>query len=228
MGYGNHHTALFVRIAASDDGSLAPAAFAAGPFPPAPRRGSAAGRSADNPARAPRGRGAGLAAAHGAARRLRHDEGAAPHPDPGALQPHDLFPRQGAERGTAAEFGRQFEAWLNKKYKTKALKIRIAFIPTPRDKLLSDLNAGLGDIVAANLTITPERQQIVDFSTPGLRGVKEVIVTGPGAPALASLDDLAGREIHVRQSSSYWTHLTALNAQRAATGLKEITLYSRR
>ena len=138
------------------------------------------------------------------------------------------FLDKGAERGTAAEFGRQFEAWLNKKYKTKALKIRIAFIPTPRDKLLSDLNAGLGDIVAANLTITPERQQIVDFSTPGLRGVKEVIVTGPGAPALASLDDLAGREIHVRQSSSYWTHLTALNAQRAATGLKEITLYSRR
>src|SRR5215469_6842863 len=135
------------------------------------------------------------------------------------------FLDKGAERGTAAEFGRQFEAWLNKKYKTKALKIRIAFIPTPRDKLLSDLNAGLGDIVAANLTITPERQQIVDFSAPGLRGVKEVIVTGPGAPALASIDDLAGREIHVRQSSSYWTHLAALNAELTAKGLKEITLY---
>src|SRR4029077_20966615 len=61
------------------------------------------------------------------------------------------FLDKGAERGTAAEFGRQFEAWLNKKYKTKSLKIRIAFIPTPRDRLLSDLNAGLGDIVAASL-----------------------------------------------------------------------------
>jgi membrane-bound lytic murein transglycosylase MltF len=134
------------------------------------------------------------------------------------------FLDKGAERGTAAEFGRQFEVWLNKKYKTKALKIRIAFIPTPRDRLLTDLNAGLGDIVAANLTITPERLQLVDFSTPGLRGVKEVVVTGPATPALAGLDDLAGREIHVRKSSSYWTHLEALNAQFAAKGLKEITL----
>jgi ABC-type amino acid transport substrate-binding protein len=87
------------------------------------------------------------------------------------------FLDKGAERGTAAEFGRQFETWLNKKYKTKSLKIRIAFIPTPRDRLLSDLNAGLGDIVAASLTITPARQEIVDFSAPGMRNVNEVLVT---------------------------------------------------
>ncbi len=35
-----------------------------------------------------------------------------------------------------------------------------------RDRLLLELNEGLGDIVAANLTITPERQKLVDFSVP--------------------------------------------------------------
>ncbi len=134
------------------------------------------------------------------------------------------FLDKGAERGTAAEFGREFESWLNKKYKTKALKIRVAFIPTPRDRLLAALNEGLGDIVAANLTITPERQQLVDFSNPGIRNVKEIIVTGPGAPALASLDDLAGQEIRVRRSSSYWGHLEALSEQLKAKGLKAIAL----
>jgi membrane-bound lytic murein transglycosylase MltF len=33
------------------------------------------------------------------------------------------FLDKGAERGTAAEFGRQFETWLNTKYNTKAARI---------------------------------------------------------------------------------------------------------
>ena len=135
-----------------------------------------------------------------------------------------FFLDKGMERGTAAEAGREFEAWLNKKYKLKALKIIVAFIPTRRDELLKALVDGRGDIVAASLTITPERQQIVDFANPWLKGVKEVVVTGPSAPALANLDDLAGQEIMVRKSSSYYTHLIALNDWMKAKGLREIKL----
>jgi len=51
---------------------------------------------------------------------------------------------------------------------------------------------GLGDIAAANLTITPERLKNVDFSDPFLTGVNEIVVTGPAVPKLASLEDLAG------------------------------------
>jgi membrane-bound lytic murein transglycosylase MltF len=39
----------------------------------------------------------------------------------------------------------------------------------------------------------------------------EIVVTGPRSPKLASLDDLGGREVHVRQSSSYYASLVALN-----------------
>jgi membrane-bound lytic murein transglycosylase MltF len=134
------------------------------------------------------------------------------------------FIDKGAERGTAAEVGREFETWLNKKYKTKAPKIRVAFVPMARDKLLQALVDGRGDIVAANLTITPERQQIVDFSAPLRKGARELIVTGPAAPSLTGLDDLQGKEILVRRSSSYYTHLLALNEAFKARGLPEIVL----
>ena len=134
------------------------------------------------------------------------------------------FIDMGAERGTAVEGGREFEAWLNKKYNTKALKIRVVFVPTARDKLLSSLVAGEGDIVAASLTITPERMQTVDFTDPWAKGVKEVVVTGPASPPLTTLDDLAGKEIYVRKSSSYYSHLVTLNQTLKGVGRPEIKL----
>jgi len=44
----------------------------------------------------------------------------------------------------------------------------VVFIPLRRDQLLPGLAAGKGDIAAANLTITPERQKLVDFTVAGL------------------------------------------------------------
>ena len=72
---------------------------------------------------------------------------------------------------------------------------------------------GRGDIVAANLTVTPRREKVVDFSTPALTGVDEILVTGPKAPAIKTIDDLAGSEVHVRKSSSYYQSLVLLNEQ---------------
>jgi membrane-bound lytic murein transglycosylase MltF len=42
------------------------------------------------------------------------------------------------------------------------------------------------------------------------------VVTGPASPALATLDDLAGKEVFVRQSSSYHESLVALNKRFAS------------
>jgi membrane-bound lytic murein transglycosylase MltF len=60
------------------------------------------------------------------------------------------------------------------------------------------------------MTITPERAAIVDFTRPLLTNVNEVIVTGPAAPPIKSLEDLRGLEIFVRPSSSYEQHLRVL------------------
>ena len=92
------------------------------------------------------------------------------------------FLDKGVLRGTVVDFSRLFEDEINKKLtaekklKHKHLKIRVVFIPVRRDQLLSALAAGEGDIAAANLTITPERQKLVDFTVPGFANVSEVAV----------------------------------------------------
>lgn len=116
------------------------------------------------------------------------------------------------QRGISYDGLKEFEKFVNKKLKTRTLKINVVFIPVTRDKLLPALVKGLGDIAVANLTITPERKKIVDFSDPLLTNVSEILITGPAAPAIKCLDDLAGKKIHVRPSSSYYGNLKRLNA----------------
>ena len=140
------------------------------------------------------------------------------------------FIDKGVLRGTAVEFGRLFEDELNKKLaaekklKNKNLKVRMLFIPVRRDELLSNLVAGKGDIAAAGLTITPESQKLVDFTAAGMSNVDEVVVSGPASPKVATVDDLSGKEVFVRKSSSYYESLVALNKKFAAAKKPPVTI----
>ncbi len=136
-----------------------------------------------------------------------------------------FFIDKGREMGVAAEFGREFETWLNKRRAKKGLPIRVVFVPTPRDKMFAALLNGRGDAVAANLTITAKREEIVDFARPWLTGVDEILVTGPASPIKpAGLDDLAGREMPVREGTSYIEHIGAINADFAKRSLAPIEI----
>lgn len=117
----------------------------------------------------------------------------------------------GVQRGITYEAFREFEKYLNKELGTGARRVHVILIPTPRDNLLTGLVEGRGDIAAGGLTITPERRELVEFSEPFSTELREVVVTGPGAPSLERLDDLAGKEAWVRRSSSYYESLAALN-----------------
>jgi membrane-bound lytic murein transglycosylase MltF len=130
----------------------------------------------------------------------------------------------GAQRGVTYEELKEFESFLNKRLGRRTLRVHLVILPVERHELIPALVEGLGDLAVANLTITPERQEKVDFSDPMLRGVSEVVVTGPKAPMLENLDDLAGKEIHARQSSSYWESLEAINLGFRARGLDPIEL----
>jgi membrane-bound lytic murein transglycosylase MltF len=130
----------------------------------------------------------------------------------------------GRQRGLSYDLLQEFEKFVNKKFKTKTLKVRVVFFPVSRDKLIPDLVEGLGDIAVANLTITPERQKRVDFSDPLATGVKELLVTGPTAPSVNSIDDLSGQKIHVRKSSSYYESLVLLNNSLKKRGKAPFTL----
>jgi membrane-bound lytic murein transglycosylase MltF len=122
------------------------------------------------------------------------------------------------QRGLVYELLKEFETYLNTQLKRKTLKIKVVVIPTRRDRLLPALVEGLGDIAAGNLTITPARQKNVDFSAPHLTGVDEIIITGPDSPVIKTIDDLSGKEIHVRKSSSYYESLLQLNKRFKKSG----------
>jgi membrane-bound lytic murein transglycosylase MltF len=127
---------------------------------------------------------------------------------------------KGVQYGTSYEFLRAFEDAINRKYpqKQKNLRFHVVFVPVPRDKMFSRLVEGRGDIAVGALTITPDRLELVDFSDPLVQGAKTIVVTGPQSPTLNTLDDLSGKEVFTRQSSSYWEHLQALNARFKSEG----------
>jgi membrane-bound lytic murein transglycosylase MltF len=129
------------------------------------------------------------------------------------------FNDRGRERGLTGELVRDFEQYVNRKYKTGNRPLTVYIVPTTRDKLLSQLEAGQGDLAAGNLTITEERLKLVDFTAlPLEQSVSEVVLTGPKSPAVTSVDDLSGKTVHVRKSSSYFESLTALNARLTRAG----------
>ena len=134
------------------------------------------------------------------------------------------FIDKGTPRGLSYEYATFFEDQLNKKLPKAHLKVHVVMLPMPRDLLLPALKAGKLDMVVAQLTVTPARQQIVDFTEPTRRDVSEVLVTGPGAPAIASLDDLSGHEVYVRKTSSYYESLVALNERLKAAGKKPVDI----
>ncbi len=134
------------------------------------------------------------------------------------------FVDKNSPRGITHDAFKGFEEETNRRLKTKTIKFHIAFIPVSHEQLIPALIAGRGDVAAGNVTITEALKRQVDFSTPLLTGIRELVVTGPNSPALKAADDLAGLELHVRRSSSYWQHLEDLNARLVVAGRKPVKL----
>jgi membrane-bound lytic murein transglycosylase MltF len=132
------------------------------------------------------------------------------------------FVDKGTPRGTAYDQGRLLEDAINKN--TGNLKINIQFVPLSRDELIPALLDGRGDIIMADMTVTPERLRQVAFTEPWIAGVDEIVVTSPDGPPIDTIDDLSGKEVFVRQSSSYYQSLARLNERFARDGKAPISL----
>ena len=138
------------------------------------------------------------------------------------------FSDKGRERGLSAELIRDFEHYLNVKYAKQLGKrpLTVYIGPATRDRLLPDVAEGMADIAIGNITVTDERLKLVDFVArdEGKRAISEIVVTGPTTPAIATIDDLAGKKVHVRKASSYFDSLSLLNARFKKEGKPEMTL----
>ncbi|HKN42361.1 MAG TPA: lytic transglycosylase F, partial [Propionibacteriaceae bacterium] len=128
------------------------------------------------------------------------------------------FIDKGQERGITYESLKLFENDLNADLKTGNLKLHVVIVPIPRHELYPALVSGKVDMVAAMVTVTPERETLVSFSEPTRTNVSEIVVSGPGAPPIATVDDLAGQEVFVRKGSIYEESLIKLNEQLKARG----------
>ena len=83
------------------------------------------------------------------------------------------------------------------------------------DGLVPALVAGEGDFIAADITVTEQRRNMVAFTVPAHR-TRERIVVRKG-DRIESLRDLAGRQITLRERSSFWRVV-----QRARSTLPDI------
>jgi len=124
------------------------------------------------------------------------------------------------QEGMVAELAKLYQKHLSEEI-GQVRSPKVVVIPVERS-LLPALLAGRGDVVMANLTITPERQKLVDFGPVFYPDVDEQVITGPAAESVGSFDDLVTTGLYIRRSSSYFEHLQTLNAERQAKGRKPI------
>ena len=104
----------------------------------------------------------------------------------------------GFEYELAHEFARQ-----------QGLRLQMV-VPPSRDQLIPWLVEGKGDLIAASLTIDPELETGAIRFSRRVATVSEIVVTRADDDSIKTVDDLAGRTLYVRPSSSYWRNLIKL------------------
>ena len=102
----------------------------------------------------------------------------------------------GFEYDLAAEFARY-------------LKVDLEVVTPGWLEMFDMLDHGVGDFIAAGVTVVPSREKRVDFSDPYLTVRQEVIVHHDNFN-IRSIEDLKGETVHVRAGTSYQERLAEL------------------
>ena len=132
------------------------------------------------------------------------------------------FISEGKGHGFEYSLLRDFEDYINEANDTGHLRTVLEFIPVPESLLITSLNNGIGDIVAAGVSVTPEREALADFTHPYLTGIKEVLVTHLERPQIGDVADLAGRQVYVLPGTDMSRTLRRLNSHLLVRGLKPL------
>ena len=128
------------------------------------------------------------------------------------------FVDRGTQRGLAYESFQLFEEDLNKKLKNKTVRVHVAIVPVAHDDLIPALLEGRGDVVAAGKLVTEWRREQVDFTNPTRSHISSIVVTGPGAPPITTVQDLGGKEVYLRQADVSKQGVEEFNAMLAKAG----------
>ena len=112
-----------------------------------------------------------------------------------------FFIYKGEQLGFEYELAREFA-------KSIGVLLEIV-IPPSREALLDFLASGKGDLIAAGMTRTAERERRFSFSPP-YQFVSELLIVPTKDKTTKGLHDLKGKTISVRKSSSYYETLMTM------------------
>ncbi|MCL5677230.1 MAG: basic amino acid ABC transporter substrate-binding protein [Firmicutes bacterium] len=80
----------------------------------------------------------------------------------------------------------------------KELGVKLDIVQVGFDGLIAALQAKKFDVMAAGVTVTPERQQVVDFTDPYLVGTDAIVVHKDWTAPVKGLEDLKGHSVAVQ------------------------------
>lgn len=110
---------------------------------------------------------------------------------------------KGEPMGFEFELARAFSAYIGVELETSVVEWNDMF---------RVVNNGKADLVAAGVTITPARSQVVDFSEPYMTIQQQVIVHRDNG-SVREIADLDGLTVHVRENTTYQERLESLNRE---------------
>ena len=134
------------------------------------------------------------------------------------LNPIGFFYDKGQPRGVMYEALEEFQKFANQKLNTGKLNVKVTFLPMRLDQIEAALTEGGGDMIAAGIVVTPEREKRVAFSTPIQTDVTQIIVTRTSQDQLSTLADLSGKEVYANPLTTYYQNLQKANEQLQNSG----------
>jgi membrane-bound lytic murein transglycosylase MltF len=138
------------------------------------------------------------------------------------MNPISFFYDKGQPRGTMYEALAEFERFVNNRYKSAHLKVRVTFHPVSPAQVEAALTEGLGDIVAYGINITPSREKRVAFAVPFQTDLTQIVVAGPKFGPVSRLEDLSGKEVYANPLMVYYDNLQAVSEELEKAGKKPI------
>lgn len=104
-----------------------------------------------------------------------------------------------------------FEYDLAKAF-SEHLGVELKVITSHWERLFDRVNKGDADFIAASLTITPSRSELVDFSDEYL-AIQQQAIIHKSNYEIQRLEDFVGKAVHVRRGTSYEERLYELKAK---------------
>jgi polar amino acid transport system substrate-binding protein len=121
-----------------------------------------------------------------------------------AFEPFSFYGEDGRRTGFEIDFLREFaRRWLDDPN-------AVTFLPVPTDARIPTLQRGRADLIAAALTKTPERAELVDFSLTYFEDGQRLLV--PEASDIASVCDLQGTKVAAIEGATSLDNIRAAAA----------------